>query len=460
MITEDGRMATFNARNLNAPMGIRPITGLADDEKVLSIDYRPATGQLYGITNQSRLVVINETNGEATALGTAPLDPMIDGDKPSLDFNPTVDRIRLVTATGQNLRLHPELGTVVAVDGPISGGNNPRIGAVAYTNSFAGSNSTLLYDIDFESDKLFIQDPPNDGGLAEVGDLGVDLEGIGSFDISPDNIFSLATVRDGDRTRLFTINLSTGKATLVGNFDLPVIALSFKTNPIAYATDANNRLYRFNFMRPQMNSIALQGMMQGETVVGLDFRPQNGQLYAITSASRMLTINTANGATAVVGTLDPMLEGDSFGFDFNPTVDRIRLVSNTGQNLRLHPDLGTVVAVDGTLNPGMPFVNGAAYTNNFAGTTSTVLYVMDSERNQLFRQDPPNDGGLVLIGDLGVDIEAENGYDIGGKSNIGYALLKVDGAYAIYSVSNESGSVEKLVDFNILATSFAVGLGF
>jgi hypothetical protein len=68
-------------------------------------------------------------------------------------------------------------------------------------------------------------------------------------------------------------------------------------------------------------------------------------------------------------------------------VDRIRLVSNTGQNLRLHPDLGTVVSVDGNLNPGTPFVTGAAYTNNFAATT-TALFVIDSQMDALFRQDP------------------------------------------------------------------------
>jgi hypothetical protein len=73
----------------------------------------------------------------------------------SVDFNPTVDRIRLVTDSGQNLRLHPELGTVVATDGVINGGANAKIGAIAYTNSMAGASTTVLYDIDFDQDKLY-----------------------------------------------------------------------------------------------------------------------------------------------------------------------------------------------------------------------------------------------------------------------------------------------------------------
>jgi hypothetical protein len=63
-------------------------------------------------------------------------------------------------------------------------------------------------------------------------------------------------------------------------------------------------------------------------------------------------------------------------------------VSNTGQNLRLHPDLGTVVSVDGNLNPGHSIRTGAAYTNNFAGATTTALFVIDSQMDALFRQDP------------------------------------------------------------------------
>ena len=183
-LTDDNRIAKYNARKLNQPMGLKNISGLPSGEKIISIDYRPATGQLYALGSTSRLYFINEESGAATALGSGPFSPAIDGENASIDFNPTVDRIRLVTASGQNLRLHPELGTVVAIDGSIKGGENPQIGAVAYTNSMAGAGSTLLYDIDFSSNKLFIQDPPNEGGLKEVGDLNTNFRGIGNFDIN------------------------------------------------------------------------------------------------------------------------------------------------------------------------------------------------------------------------------------------------------------------------------------
>lgn len=460
-LISDNRIAKYDARELNSPMDVMSVNGLESGENLISIDYRPATGQLYALGSSSRLYVINENTGDATVLGESSFSPAIMGENASIDFNPTVDRIRLVTASGQNLRLHPELGTVVATDGDINGGMNPMIGAVAYTNSMAGASSTQLFDIDFSQNKLYLQNPPNDGGLEEIGDLGVDFMGMGNFDIIADNSTALAVTRHENESKLYTINLSNGRAEWVGTFNLPVIGLAFKTNPVAYAASEDNMLYRFDPTSPQMNAVAFSGLMTGETVVGLDFRPANGQLYAITSASRIMTVNTANGQLATVGTaLTPLLMGTSFGFDFNPTVDRIRLVSNTGQNLRLHPDLGTVVAVDGNLNPGSPMVNGAAYTNNVANATTTVLFVLDSETNMLYRQDPPNDGGLVAIGSLGVDFTSDNGFDIGGDSNMAFALLEVGSSTGVYSINLSTGAATKISDFNINATAMAVGLGF
>lgn len=86
------------------------------------------------------------------------------------------------------------------------------------------------------------------------------------------------------------------------------------------------------------------------------------------------------------------------GFDFNPTVDRIRLVTENEQNLRLHPETGMVAAVDGGINPGDRNITAAAYTNSFAGATSTTLYKIDFAERKLFRQNPPNNGTQEEIG--------------------------------------------------------------
>lgn len=458
---EGNQLYFFEDGNLNAPAGMQTISGLPMGEMILSIDYRPATGQLYALGSSSRLYIINENSGAATALGMASFSPAIEGEMASLDFNPTVDRIRLVSESGQNLRLHPETGAVVATDGRINGGMSPRIAAVAYTNSVSGATSTTLFDIDIAQDKLYRQNPPNDGGLEEVGNLGVDLEGDVDFDINPDNSQALAVSRTENESRLYSIDLNSGRASWVGVFSQPIISVSFKTNPIAYAADASGKLYRFNPMMPQPTMVDFQGLAMGEQIVGLDFRLVNGQLLAISNQSQLYSVNPSNGMLIKIGNpLSPMIEGNLVGFDFNPTVDRIRLVTDAGQNLRLHPDLGTVVATDGDLNPGMPMVSGAAYTNNFAGTTTTTLFVIDHETDMLYTQTPPNDGVLVGVGALGVNVTGDNGFDIGGMSNAAFAVLRVGSATGVYSINLMSGAATKVSDLSFTPTAMAVGLGF
>lgn len=459
-LAEGNQLYFFEEGNLTAQASMQTISGLPSGEMILSIDYRPATGQLYALGSSSRLYLINENSGVATPLGAGPFTPAIEG-MASLDFNPTVDRIRLVSESGQNLRLHPETGAVVATDGRINGGMSPKIAAIAYTNSVSGATSTTLYDIDISQDKLYKQNPPNDGGLEEVGSLGVDLEGAVDFDINPDNSQALAVGRSANESRLYSIDLNTGKASWVGVFSQPILSISFKTNPVAYAADANGKLYRFNPMMPQPSMVDFQGLAMGEVIVGLDFRPVNGQLLAISNQSQLYSVNPSNGMLSKIGnSLNPMIQGNLIGFDFNPTVDRIRLVTDSGQNLRLHPELGTVVATDGNLNPGMPKVSAAAYTNNFAGTTSTTLYVIDHETDMVYTQTPPNEGVLVPLGALGIDVTGDNGFDIGGRSNAAFAVLRVGSANAVYRINLMTGSATKTADLPFSPTAMAVGLGF
>jgi len=124
------------------------------------------------------------------------------------------------------------------------------------------------------------------------------------------------------------------------------------------------------------------------------------------------------------------LTGTIFGVDFNPVPDALRIVSNTGQNLRITAGGAGVVNVDGNLNTAAPPVPqnpaqgvvAAAYTNPFAGATSTTLFVLrdtpgspGAGPDQLFTQNPPNDGNLVNpvnltinLGLAGFDINVDN----------------------------------------------------
>ncbi|MFD2286516.1 DUF4394 domain-containing protein [Pedobacter petrophilus] len=462
-LTSDSKLHLINAKNPTTVTSTVTISGLQTGETILGIDFRPATGQLYGLGSSSRLYVIDQKTGVARSISSAPFTPALSGTAAGFDFNPTVDRIRVVTNTGQNLRLNPETGTVAATDGAINGVTNAKVSSVAYTQNKAGATATVLFDIDAATDKLYKQDPPNDGKLVEVGNLGFDVEEMGGFDINPDGSAAIAALTVGGVSGLYTVNTSSGQATKVGNLPLNITGLAIPTETVAYAISNNNELLIFNPLAttPTVSVKTITGIQAGESILGIDLRPLNGQLYALGSSSRIYTINMSSGASVAVGSapFSTLLNGTQFGFDFNPTVDRIRIVSNLGQNLRFNPLDGTITP-DGNISLATAAISGAAYTNNFQGATTTVLFDIDATGDRLYKQDPPNIGTLVDVGALGINVESNNGFDIGGTSGMAYGLFTVAGTQKIYSVNLSTGVATAGATIANASRGFALGLGF
>ncbi|OCA75416.1 DUF4394 domain-containing protein [Chryseobacterium arthrosphaerae] len=457
-ITAMNELVYFNSNNPKTFTSKTAVTGIPSGEKLLSIDFRPATGELYALSNASKLYIINTSNASARVVGSTAFTPMISGTTAAIDFNPTVDRIRLVSNTGQNLRLHPETGAVAATDININGTGNPSVTGLAYTNSKAGASATILYDIDPASGKLYKQDPPNNGTLVEVGSLGTTFTGQAAFDIKYDNSIALLALNN----QLHILDLNNGKTTSIGSLQQGIIDIAIPTEPVAYAIDNSNNLQIFNPNNPMPVSKTVAGLQSGENILGIDFRPVNGQLYALGSSSRIYTINLGTGTATAVGSapFSTLLSGTDFGFDFNPTVDRIRVVSNTGQNLRLNPNDGTIAATDIILNPGSPIISAAAYTNNFAGAASTTLFVIDHNTDKLYQQNPPNNGTLVETGPLGINITGANGFDIGSMSQKAYLMASIGSSTKIYSINTTTGAATSVSDYPNTVKAFTVGLGF
>ncbi len=218
-LTDTNRLLLFNVNTPGTILRNVQITGLQPGDDLLGIDARPATGELFGVGRSGRVYVINPVSGQAT-----PVSPLaaIPGYGPSeeigMDFNPVVDRIRIVSDLGTNRRLNPNTGATAAIDPNLNGATTSATGA-AYTNNFPGTAGTTLYDISPAIDSLVIQAPPNNGTLTTVGPLGVNTSVAVGFDIvtvgGVNSAYASLTV-GGNVSRLYTINLGTGAATLVG----------------------------------------------------------------------------------------------------------------------------------------------------------------------------------------------------------------------------------------------------
>ncbi len=235
-MTTSNKLLAFNSAEPRRIISSLRVTGLQLGEELLAIDFRPANGKLYGLGSTSRLYVIDAQTAVATAVGSAPFTPALDGNAFGFDFNPTVDRIRVVGENGQNLRLNPDLGTVVDFDPVAAGiqpdlnlnyattdvnvGRNPLVVGAAYTNPDNDpATGTTLYDIDGRLDILATQAPPNNGVLNTRGALGFNFEKLVGFDISISGT-AYATVKANNRRNgysgLVSVDLVTGLITRIG----------------------------------------------------------------------------------------------------------------------------------------------------------------------------------------------------------------------------------------------------
>jgi hypothetical protein len=219
-----------------------------------------------------------------------------------------------------------------------------------------------------------------------------------------------------------------------------------------YATDDQNNLVSFSADNPRKldSSQQISGLPMGVTLRGIDFRPITGELYGVGSDSVVYRVSPVTGRAVAEGpAFTPALNGRFFGFDFNPTVDRIRVTSDANQNLRLVPDTGALAMQDGDLNPNDPTVVGSAYTNSSFSASlaaSTTLYALDALDDALYVQNPPNNGTLTMPTPVDINVRGDSGFDIAGKNNVGYVATASDrrpGA-ELYRVNVQTGATMKL----------------
>lgn len=207
------------------------------------------------------------------------------------------------------------------------------------------------------------------------------------------------------------------------------------------AATAANAFVHFDSAAPEgTDVVAITGLGVGESVVGLAYRPLGGNLYALTSAGSLYVVNRITGVATLAFANVAVLSGTKFSMSFNPVVDRLRVVSDSGQNLRINPSTGALV-VDVPLNPGSPHVVGLAYTNAYPGATSTSLYDIDSAADMFLQQTNPNGGILAPIGELGVNTgdTASLATLALGSGNVAYATLAVGGTVGLYTIVLETG---------------------
>lgn len=453
-LTNDGKIATFNANSPSVINNNVEIKGLNKGQKIIGIDTRPATGELYALgynsTNDSASIyVINPMSGMATVKGSyVKLSGL--GEQVGFDFNPTVDRIRLVSKTGKNYRLNPNNGAIAATDMPLNYassdmnvGKTPNATACAYTNSYIAATSTQLFTYDEALGTLTFQNPPNDGILNTRTKINLAMPNTMflDFDIynNPSTFMStaFAVLQTNLEFSLHTLNTTNGETTMIGNLAANVIDIAVAIDRVMPALKGNLaygltftggnsafNLLTFDTQNPTFirSARVISGIRRSQNLIGMDVRPQDGKIYVLgyRPTDSTATIYTLIDSTAM---LNVYPGADSFKlalsgqtvFDFNPSANRLRIIgannlNNYRLNLTVNPitvTLDTMITYKNTdVNAGKkPIVVTGAYTKSFNGSTGTQLYDIDAALNSFTNQRSANGGFLNTIGALGIMLD-------------------------------------------------------
>jgi hypothetical protein len=413
-VTASNALIRFETGTPGAVTTIGPITGLQPAEQIAAMDFRPANARLYAVGSSNRLYFIDPATGAATAVNSNPLSVILAGGV-SMDFDPVQDRIRIVTSTNQNLLVDPDTAALTTQTPITTSSGTVAVTAIAYTNNFDGADRSTLLGIDSINDRFVVIGgvEPTDGGASQAGGtaapfsnaLGVDTDTLSGLDVIANagiGYFTIGAAGDPQSTlyRFVTGNPSV-TPTIVGPVGAGerVRALAVFSQAVTLWGIREGHLISFlstvvkSAGAPLFSNTPLLGLNAEESVRCIDVRPANSLLYGITNQNRLLTIDTGTGQVSAVGMVGS-LAGLPDACDFDPVADRLRVITDSEQNIVINPADATAVVQTSPTR----IISALGYTNSIAGAATTTLYgIEDAIRTLVTFADPPT-GVATSIG--------------------------------------------------------------
>lgn len=383
-LTSTHQLVTFDTATPGTVSSPISFSGLGTGETINSIDFRPATGQLLGLSSTGRLYSIVLATGTVTAVGSVVGNT---GTDLSIEVDPQADVVRLVSNTQENIRRSTTTGALVMTDQNLAylstdpgAGKVPNIASLGYSNNIAGATITTLYGIDASRDTLVLvgsaggsPQSPNTGSLSTVGALGINVGGEVGFDISAGATpvaYLLANEVGRTDSRLYTVNLTTGAATLVGTVGdgntkfldvaVGVSVITFSSATVAVAENigtANITVTRTG--DTSSSATASFATANGTAIAGSDFTGLTGNV-TFAPGETTKTISVAITDDTVV---DP---GESFTI----------VLSNPSAGASLGTISTTTVSItDNEALPTLSIANTSSPEGN-AGGTNTLTFTV------------------------------------------------------------------------------------
>lgn len=506
--------------SLSDPSTVVAVGSLDVAGSVVGLDFRPASGELYALTDMGQLVLVDPMTAETT-LVTASIGELA-GARYDIDFNPAANALRLISDARQNFRMGtPALVENAQQQALVDGtfGYLQGVVATAYTNVNPGQEGTQMFVISADA-RTFFQQNPNVGLLTRIGALFPNAE---SVDVKGYNVFTTeggmnehyAVFEVDGSVGLYSINPETAATTLIKPLPAPEAGGNYMDLVVSDVTDEpalrefivfeqsadDEFVLRIVELNPADSmpgmalagyeeSLPVTGLVEGDVIVGFDLRTTSSvedenELYAVAASGQIyqLVEGAENNAQASsVATLSTPLSGTRFDIDFNPRADLLRIIGDAGQNLRVNLDEGRVLAdearaagfafADGTVRLGdtmVPVPVAVAYRAaplQLEGVTPSLdfQYVIDARNSGLARVAVPNDGALVAVGDgvleglvLPMDGAIQQTMDIA-QSGTAYAALRTEtgAGSTLYTLNLLAGTAEQVGPIGGTANPVAV----
>jgi hypothetical protein len=456
-ITDDHTLVVFDAFEPGVILMEMPITGLRPEEELRAIDFRPRDGQLYGYGNLRHIYRIHPLTGVATPIGANPLAiaPGLSQEF-GFDFDPVADEIRFI-GSNLNFRVDPDTGDVIDADPATPGVQGHLIPlpignyvAAAYTDNYPGATTTTLFVINASTDRLARlggvggTPSPNLGAVTDIGPLDQPTNGTAALDaaLPTDNLFAWVnsvgfSVIDKNNGELQTIG-PVGPGTGRYIYDIAVLALP----ATMFALTEDRRLIRFKNHAPNniLGQMTISGLFAGEFVQAIALRASTGQLYGISDQGRLYRINPATAVATFLRDLGSVAFGTSFGMDFDPGTDEIRIVSSGGLNARVHPE--TFAVTEGA-KLTLPDVHAIGYSHLppsgsgqtlFGFTADSYVYI-----GGLGGTPSPDTGVVNDINPIGFTPPPRAGLDFSIADNMALAAGRIGGGDRLLLLDGRNG---------------------
>ncbi|GGM95986.1 hypothetical protein GCM10010967_31880 [Dyadobacter beijingensis] len=477
-LAENRLLYELDASNPSQPRQVIKVETQYPQEKLIAIDFRPATGQLIVLSDYGTLYAVNTDNNRISRPN--PINPASEpAEEPVVipylpfDFDPVTDQIRL-NAFGATIRYESETFRIVEGSGEPISDDLAYVEEIAFGNNYSGAQSAPLYGLDAAHDKL-VRFDGNDFKSAKASlDLGKDIEGVGGFDISPRTSqykeYGLAAVYVSGRWELDILDLANGRLRKLGN--LPegdkFIGIAVPT-PVAYAVTADNHLISFNPMDGADKAPGLiidktiTGLPADTKLLGLDFSVEvTPKLYALGSNSKIYRIDPVTGKATEKVTLSMALDhtnNPAFAMDFDPVDNKLMVANTTKHAFKVDLKTGLVSEFGAFTAGDQPFgPSGIAYSNSQVGVPpgNADLYAIDGETKKLYVRIGTKE--FKEVARMETDFDQYNGFDIGGTPDeFGFALLTDHGKTVLWWLSLETGLGNPVTSIPYKVVGFTIG---